>query len=229
MRSKPTTERMAPPPSLNAPGASRPDLRHTHKDRTHTWVTTAEERQRTGPKQGSLYLNTDLPCPNRPLAHPTGSQSWLTPPSQGSPDQNQAVLVLGACRQGPLWKKNRKRHLRIMQCGHLWDFFYIYILLLLDRLDPFHQVSLSFSVWIQGLVLRYNTKVRSWLLPNLVSKQIPTSTQDNEINRFKLFSFGSRRFFSEGTTAWVRGSLDSVLEGWCLTEFSANLPQHTCL
>ncbi len=92
-----------------------------------------------------------------------------------------------------------------MQCGYLWDFFYIYILLLFDRLDPLHQVSLSFSVRIQGLVLRHNTKVGSWLLPNLESKQIPTSTQDNEIERFKLFLFGSRRFFSEGTRAWVRG------------------------
>ncbi len=114
-------------------------------------------------------------------------------------------------------KKNRKRHLRIMQCGHLWDFFYIYILLLLDRLDPFHQVSLSFSVWIQGLVLRYNTKVRSWLLPNLVSKQIPTSTQDNEINRFKLFSFWKQEVLQRRHYSMGQGSLDSVLEGWCLT------------
>ncbi len=175
---------------------------HTRTGPTHGWLLQRKGKGLVRNK-GSLYLNTDLPCPNRPLAHPTGSQSWLTPPSQGSPDQNQAVLVLGACRQGPLWKKNRIRHLRIMQCGHLWDFFYIYILLLLDRLDPFHQVSLSFSVWIQGLVLRYNTKVRSWLLPNLVSKQIPTSTQDNEINRFKLFSFWKqevlqRRHYSMG-------------------------------
>lgn len=55
---------------------------------------------------GSLYLNTDLPYPNRLLARPAGSQSWRTPPSQSSPGQNRADLVQAACRRGPLWKTN---------------------------------------------------------------------------------------------------------------------------
>lgn len=50
----------------------------------------------------SLYLNTDLPCPDRHPAHPAGFLNSPMPPSPDSPGLSRAVLVQVACMPGPL-------------------------------------------------------------------------------------------------------------------------------
>lgn len=105
-----------PPPPLNAPGAARPDLRHTQQDPNMGDYCRGKKRALVW-NDRSLYLNTDLPCPDRFLARPADSQSWLTPPNPGSPGRNRAVLVQEAYKPSPLWNTDhiQNKHSRVLQ------------------------------------------------------------------------------------------------------------------
>lgn len=59
----------------------------------------------------SLYLNTDLPYPDRSPARPADSQSWPTFQSPGFLGQNRAVLVQAVCMPSHLCNTDHKNKL----------------------------------------------------------------------------------------------------------------------
>lgn len=120
-----------------------------------------------------LYLNTDLQALSRgqksAAAHPEDSQSSETLQSPGSPDLTLAAPFLAAGRPGPLWGGTDdlgcERHERVKKTEVTE--VRTSLLLLFNGLYAFHQILLSFCVWVQRLILRDHAEIRTDLLMDL--------------------------------------------------------------